>query len=92
MSTIVCLFVIFSHVVVSLFSIYEFDCPSVIFRPSFVHIEVVCYRFLFNSGLNISYNSTSCVCIMMFVIEEREAFHLIKVTVNLLIVSKLLDK
>ena len=35
--TIVCLFVffIFSHGVVSLFSIYEFDCPYGIFRPSF---------------------------------------------------------
>ena len=32
----VCLsFFIFSHGVVSLFSIYEFDCPSGIFRPSF---------------------------------------------------------
>ena len=30
----VCLF-IFSHVVVSLFSFYEFDSPSGIFRPSF---------------------------------------------------------
>ena len=28
------LFFIFSHGVVSLFSIYEFDCPSDIFRPS----------------------------------------------------------
>ena len=38
MCTIVCLFVffIFSLVVVSLFSIYEFDCPSGIFRPSFM--------------------------------------------------------
>ena len=38
MCTIVCLFVIliFSHGVVSLFSIYEFDCLSGIFRPSFV--------------------------------------------------------
>ena len=37
MYTIVCLFVlfIFNHDVVSLFSIYEFDCPSGIFRPSF---------------------------------------------------------
>ena len=35
--TIVCLFVffIFSHGVVSLFYIYEFDCPFGIFRPSF---------------------------------------------------------
>ena len=32
-----CLFVLFSfsHGVVSLFSIYQFDCPSGIFRPSF---------------------------------------------------------
>ena len=38
MCTIVCLFVLFlfSHGVVSLFSIYVFDCPSGIFRPSFV--------------------------------------------------------
>ena len=37
MCTIVCLFVffIFSHGVFSLFSIYEFDCPSGVFRPSF---------------------------------------------------------
>ena len=36
MCTIVCLFdlFIFSHGVVSLFSIYEIDCPSGIFRPS----------------------------------------------------------
>ena len=26
----------FSHGVVSLFSVYEFDCPSGIFRPSFI--------------------------------------------------------
>ena len=34
--TIVWLFVffLFSHAVVSLFSIYEFECPSGIFRPS----------------------------------------------------------
>ena len=38
MCAIVCLFVffIFSHGVVSLFSIYEFDCPSGIFRPCFL--------------------------------------------------------
>ena len=37
MCTIVCLFVffIFSHGVVSLFAIYEFDCPFGIVRPSF---------------------------------------------------------
>ena len=37
MCTIVCLFVffIFSHGIASLFSIYEFDCPFGIFRPSF---------------------------------------------------------
>jgi len=37
MCTIVCLFFlfIFSHGVVSLLSIYEFDCPSDIFRSSF---------------------------------------------------------
>ena len=37
MCTIVCLFVhlIFSHGVVSTLSIYEFDSPSGIFRPSF---------------------------------------------------------
>ena len=36
--TIICLFVffIFSNGVVSLFSIYEFDCSSGIFRPSFL--------------------------------------------------------
>ena len=41
--TIVCLFVlfIFSHDVVSLFSIYEFDCPSGIFRPSFKAVKNV---------------------------------------------------
>ena len=40
MCTIVCLFVLFicSHGVVSWFSIYEFDCPSCIFRPSFTKI------------------------------------------------------
>ena len=39
MCTTVCLFVffIFCHGVVSLFSIYEFDCPSGIFRPSFIY-------------------------------------------------------
>ena len=38
MCTIVCLFFLFnySHGVVSLFSIYEFDCPFGIFRPSFL--------------------------------------------------------
>ena len=38
MCTIVCLFVffIFSHGVVSLLSIYEFDCPSGMFRPYFI--------------------------------------------------------
>ena len=46
MCTIVCLFVffIFIHGVVSLFSIYEFDCPSGIFRPFFVthpHVKTV---------------------------------------------------
>ena len=37
MCIVVCLFVffIFSHGVVSLFSIYQFDCTSGIFRPSF---------------------------------------------------------
>ena len=37
MCTNVCIFVffIFSHDIVSLFSIYEFDCPSGIFRLSF---------------------------------------------------------
>ena len=39
MCTTICLFVfiIFSHGVVSLFSIYEFDCPSGIFRLSFIN-------------------------------------------------------
>ena len=42
MCTFVCLlvFMIFSHGVVILFSIYEFDCPSGIVRPSFM-TEVV---------------------------------------------------
>ena len=36
---IFCLFALFffSHGVVSLFSIYEFEYPSGIFRPSFIH-------------------------------------------------------
>ena len=47
MCTIVCLFVffIFSHGVVSLFSIYDFDCPSGIFRPSFTLIRKKVKRF-----------------------------------------------
>ena len=47
MCTIVCLFVffIFSHGVVSLFSIYEFDCPLVSFVP-------LLYRHIFIDGVN----------------------------------------
>ena len=43
MCTIVCLFVFFtfSHGVVSLFSICEFDCPSGIFLPSFISLKVM---------------------------------------------------
>ena len=37
----VCLFFIFNHDVVSLFSIYEFDCPSGIFRPSYIALTSV---------------------------------------------------
>ena len=37
--TILFVFFIFSHGVVSLFSIYEFDCPSGIFHPSFQMIH-----------------------------------------------------
>ena len=47
MCTIVCLFVffIFSHGVVSLFSIYEFDCHSGIFRPSIIRAYDICADF-----------------------------------------------
>ena len=52
MHTIFCLFVffIFSHAVVSLFSIYEFECPSGNFRPSFIDknlqmLKWFCQRF-----------------------------------------------
>ena len=42
MWSIVCLFVFFicRHGVVSLFSIYEFDCPSGTFRPSFIIMKI----------------------------------------------------
>ena len=42
MCTIVCQFVVsmFSHGVVSLFSIYKFECPSGIFRPAFNGSEI----------------------------------------------------
>ena len=46
MCSIVYLFVffIFSHGVVSLFSIYEFDCPSGIFPPSFKDILLLTFN------------------------------------------------
>ena len=49
MCTNVCLFVLFicSHGVVSLFSIYEFDCPSGIFRPSSCRLVLSPYESLF---------------------------------------------
>ena len=53
MCTIVCLFVlfIFSHGVVSLFSIYEFDCPSDIFRPSSMNILLYLFsKFSIKTG------------------------------------------
>ena len=77
MCTIVCLFVFFcfSHGVVSLFSIYEVDCPSGIFRPSFnwkasrlkyIRTSDMCYRihvffFLFQTWIYVTVNS-SCFC------------------------------
>ena len=43
--TIVCLFVFFfsHHDFVTLFLVYEFECPSGIFRPSFIRIKVYKY-------------------------------------------------
>ena len=52
--------IILSHVVVSLFSIFEFDCPSGIFRPSFVYNNFKCcctYEVKSNCTCNIA-NST----------------------------------
>ena len=52
----VCLF-IFSHVAVNLFSIYDFDCPSGIFRPSFISKLHLRYRLII-SVLPIRISST----------------------------------
>ena len=37
----VCLSFSFLAMVLCLFSIYEFDCPSGIFRPSFIHFNIL---------------------------------------------------
>ena len=56
--TIICLFVFFffSHFIVSLFSIYEFDCPAVLFSPLFFYILQRLYH-LFSFLFSCSYNS-----------------------------------
>ena len=59
--TIICLFafLFFSHGVVSLFSIFEFDCSSVIFRPSFIiirsQIVILCKYIIFKKGIILSF-------------------------------------
>ena len=56
MCTIVCLFVffIFNHGVVSLFSIYEFDCTFGIFRPSLDAMRYCQFYKRYNSLYPIS--------------------------------------
>ena len=58
MCTIVCPFVlfIFSHGVVSLLSIYEFDCPSGIFRPSFINLYAIIKLHKILSVVVLDYN------------------------------------
>ena len=61
--TIVCLFVlfIFSHGVVSLFSIYEFCCPSGIFRPLLWWHK----SFMVSMNITLKSNSEDLLCLYL---------------------------
>ena len=50
-----CLFVFLfiSHGVVSLFSIYEFDCPSGIFRPSFILLPIASFQYILHELIKV---------------------------------------
>ena len=52
----VCLFIV-SHGGVSIFSVYEFDCPSVMFRPSFTNWYTIGTRKLLNPDIASNLNT-----------------------------------